>query len=73
MPDVPLDEARVAFLLELLRKRTQAEVTLGVMGLAPSFTAELRRALELFQMEKAVPARKVAGRSRSKKRRAARR
>ena len=30
MPDVPLDEARVVFLLELLRKRTQAEVTLGV-------------------------------------------
>jgi hypothetical protein len=47
-----MDDKRVAHLLELLRQRTREEITLGVMALGPSFTPEMRRALELLCMER---------------------
>jgi hypothetical protein len=46
-----MDDRRVAQLLELLRQRTREEITLGVMALAPSFTPEMWRALELLREE----------------------
>jgi len=50
-----MDERRVAHLLELLRQRTQEEITLGVLALAPSFTPEMWRALELLRTERSSP------------------
>jgi hypothetical protein len=50
-----MDHRRVAHLLELLRQRTPEEITLGVMALAPSFTPEMWRALELLREEQSSP------------------
>ena len=52
MADHPLDGKRVAYLLELSRRRTPEEITNGVMALAGSFSAEMWRALELLRLER---------------------
>ena len=57
-----MDGQRVQQLLELLRQRTSDELTLGVMALAPSFTPEMWRALELFRLERTSKYQKKASR-----------
>jgi hypothetical protein len=50
--DHPLDETRVAHLVNLLRKRTPGEITTSVLGLAGSLSPEMWRALELLRLER---------------------
>jgi hypothetical protein len=46
-----MNDRRVAHLLELLRQHAEEELSLAVMALGPSFTPEMRRALELRRLE----------------------
>jgi hypothetical protein len=50
--DHPLDETRVAYLFNLLRKRTPGEITTSVLALAGSLSPEMWRAMELLRLER---------------------
>jgi hypothetical protein len=60
MPIGPLDGRRVAYLLELLRQRTDEEITVGVMALAGSLSREMWRALKLLRLERSAKSQKKA-------------
>ena len=60
MPIGPLDGRRVADLLELLRQRTDEEITAGVMALAGSLSPEMWRALKLLRLERSTESQKKA-------------
>jgi len=47
-----LEQLRVFRLLDLLRQRTPEEITRATMALAPAFTPEMWRALELLRAER---------------------